>query len=131
MAHSVATFLMFAGQAEAAMQLYQSLFPDATIRCLERWEPGEAGPAGAVKQAELELCGQRLRFFDSPAVHDFTFTPAVSLFVECESEAELDATFARLADGGQVLMPLGDYGFSRKFGWTNDRFGVSWQLNLA
>ncbi|HEU4699391.1 MAG TPA: VOC family protein [Gemmatimonadales bacterium] len=131
MAHSVSTFLMFTGQAEAAMQFYQSLFPGATIRGLQRWAAGEAGPAGQVKQAELELQGHRLRCFDSPPVHDFTFTPAVSLFVECESEAELDAVFARLADGGQVLMPLGAYGFSRKFGWTNDRFGVSWQLNLA
>jgi len=55
----------------------------------------------------------------------------MSLFLECESEAELDRLFAALAEGGQQLMPLGKYGFSRKFGWCNDRFGVSWQLNLA
>jgi predicted 3-demethylubiquinone-9 3-methyltransferase (glyoxalase superfamily) len=69
--------------------------------------------------------------FDSPIKHNFTFTPAVSLFGECEEESELDAAFARLAQGGQVLMPLDNYGFSKKFGWTNDRFGVSWQLNLS
>ena len=60
----------------------------------------------------------------------FTFTPAISLFVECEDEAELDTAFARLSDGGAALMPPGDYGFSRKFAWLADRFGVSWQLNL-
>jgi predicted 3-demethylubiquinone-9 3-methyltransferase (glyoxalase superfamily) len=55
----------------------------------------------------------------------------MSLFVDCESEAEIDRLFSKLADGGQVLMPLNAYPFSRKFGWLSDRFGVSWQLNLA
>jgi hypothetical protein len=67
----------------------------------------------------------------SPVTHAFGFTPAISLFVECESAEELDGAFARLAEGGQQLMPLGDYGFSARFGWLTDRFGVSWQLNLA
>ena len=70
-----------------------------------------------------------MRCIDSPIKHAFTFTPSFSLFVECESEAELDAAFARLSDGGSVLMPPGNYGFSTKFAWVNDRFGVSWQLN--
>jgi predicted 3-demethylubiquinone-9 3-methyltransferase (glyoxalase superfamily) len=62
--------------------------------------------------------------------HGFTFTPSLSLFVDCESEADLERIFAALSEGGGVLMPLGNYGFSRRFGWVNDRFGVSWQLNL-
>jgi predicted 3-demethylubiquinone-9 3-methyltransferase (glyoxalase superfamily) len=62
--------------------------------------------------------------------HAFTFTPSLSLFVDCESEAELDRLFSALAEGGQILMPLEDHGFSTRFGWANDRFGVSWQLNL-
>ena len=64
-------------------------------------------------------------------MHDFGFTPSVSLFVECQDEAELEKLFAELSGEGRVLMPLGDYGFSRRFGWCNDRYGVSWQLNLA
>jgi predicted 3-demethylubiquinone-9 3-methyltransferase (glyoxalase superfamily) len=67
---------------------------------------------------------------DSPVKHNFTFTPAMSLFVDCADEAELDTLFAKLSEGGQVLMPLDNYGFSRKFGWLADKFGVSWQLNL-
>ncbi len=55
----------------------------------------------------------------------------MSIFVDCESPAELERVFAALSDGGEVLMPLDDYGFSQRFGWTNDRFGVSWQLNLS
>ena len=76
------------------------------------------------------MAGQDIICIDSPAKHAFTFTPSVSLFVECESEAELDMAFVQLSTGGSVLMPLANYGFSRKFGWVNDRYGVSWQLNL-
>ena len=54
----------------------------------------------------------------------------MSLYAECESEAEFDSVFGLLSEKGTVLMPSADYGFSRKFGWVNDRFGVSWQLNL-
>ncbi len=60
----------------------------------------------------------------------FAFTPSVSLFVGCESEVELHAAFARLSAGGEVMMPPDNYGFSAKFARVNDRFGVSWQLNL-
>ena len=68
---------------------------------------------------------------DSPVTHAFTFTPSMSLFVDCDSAATLDSAFARLAQGGHVYMPIAVYGFSRRFGWCSDRFGVSWQLNLA
>jgi predicted 3-demethylubiquinone-9 3-methyltransferase (glyoxalase superfamily) len=57
-------------------------------------------------------------------------TPAMSLFVDCQDEAEIDRLFAKLSEGGKILMPLNAYPFSRKFGWIADRFGVSWQLNL-
>ena len=67
---------------------------------------------------------------DSALPHDFTFTPAMSLYVECEFAVELEGAFAALADGGMELMPLGDYGFSRRFGWVQDKYGVSWQLDL-
>jgi predicted 3-demethylubiquinone-9 3-methyltransferase (glyoxalase superfamily) len=62
--------------------------------------------------------------------HDFTFTPAISLFVECGSQAEQDGAFATLSANGAVFMPLDNYGFSQRFGWLQDRFGVSWQLDL-
>ncbi|HTK79685.1 MAG TPA: VOC family protein [Rhizomicrobium sp.] len=90
---------------------------------------GRAGRAASC--ASFTLNGINFLATDSPAKHAFDFTPSMSLFLECESEAELDRLFAALAEGGQQLIPLGKYGFSRKFGWCNDRFGVSWQLNLA
>ena len=130
MALSVTTFLMFDSNAEEAMRFYVSLFEGSEIHHVERWGPGEPGAEGRVKQARFTLGGHELRCFDSPVKHAFTFTPAISLFVDCADEAELDRAFQQLSTGGAVLMELGGYGFSRKFGWVNDRFGVSWQLNL-
>jgi uncharacterized glyoxalase superfamily protein PhnB len=83
-----------------------------------------------VKVARVDVNGHRLMFSDSFVRHGFTFTPSVSLFVDFASGEALDAAFAKLSEGGKVFMPVGDYGFSRRFGWCADRFGVSWQLNL-
>ena len=81
-------------------------------------------------RAKFSLNGRELMCIDSPVKHEFSFTPAISLFVDCASEEELDRIFDRLAEGGQILMPLDRYPFSRKFGWLADKYGVSWQLNL-
>jgi predicted 3-demethylubiquinone-9 3-methyltransferase (glyoxalase superfamily) len=130
MARAVATFLMFDGVAEAAMNFYVSLFPGGAVTHLEHYGPGEAGREGLVKLARFTLGGHALMCVDSPVTHAFTFTPSTSIFVECESAEELERAFAALVAGGQVLMPLDAYGFSTRFGWVNDRFGVSSQLNL-
>jgi len=130
MAKSVTPFLMFEGVAEEAAKLYISLFRDSSIQRIERYGPGESGAEGSVKQCHFTVAGLSLRCFDSPIKHPFSFTPSMSLFVDCESEAELDAAFASLSADGMVMMPPGNYGFSAKFAWVSDRFGVSWQLNL-
>ena len=129
MTASVTPFLMFVGQAEAATNFYVATVPNSEILSLERWVEGEPGPKGAWKRANVRIGGQSVICFDSPAKHDFTFTPSISLFVECDSEAEIDRLYAAFIEGGQALMPLGAYGFSKKFAWLNDRFGVSWQFN--
>ena len=82
-------------------------------------------------KASFSVGGQTIHCTDSFVKHAFTFTPAFSLFVECGSEEEISRLYAALKAGGSDLMPLGEYGFSRKFAWINDRYGVSWQLNLA
>jgi predicted 3-demethylubiquinone-9 3-methyltransferase (glyoxalase superfamily) len=83
-----------------------------------------------VKRADFTVAGQEVICIDAPGKHAFSFTPSISLFVECESEAEFDMAFVKLSIGGAVLIPADNYGFSRKFGWITDRYGVSWQLNL-
>jgi predicted 3-demethylubiquinone-9 3-methyltransferase (glyoxalase superfamily) len=129
MTRSASTFLMFEGSAEDAMRLYESTFGDASITSLERYAAGEPGTEGQVKRGTMTLSGHDLTFFDSYVKHGFTFTPSISIFVECESEEELEHAYNALLEGGQALMPLDNYGFSRRFGWVNDRYGVSWQLN--
>ncbi|HCF29115.1 MAG TPA: VOC family protein [Cyanobacteria bacterium UBA11049] len=130
MARTITPFLMFEGAAEDAMKLYVSLFKDSEIGHIERYGPGEQGAEGSIKRADFILGGQRLICIDSPMKHDFSFTPAMSIFVDCENEEELHNAFKQLSSDGSVLMPLDNYGFSTQFGWLNDRFGVSWQLNL-
>jgi len=130
MATTVRPFLMFEGRANEAMAFYVGLIPNSDIVDVTRYRAGEPGPEGTIKFAVVRLAGQQVLFSDSFVSHGFTFTPSLSLFVDCESEADLERIFAALSEGGGVLMPLGDYGFSRRFGWVNDRFGVSWQLNL-
>lgn len=67
---------------------------------------------------------------DSKLEHNFTFTPAISLFVTCDTAEEIDGVFEKLAKDGKVLMPLAVSPVSEKFGWVEDKYGVSWQLNL-
>jgi predicted 3-demethylubiquinone-9 3-methyltransferase (glyoxalase superfamily) len=126
----VAKLLMFDGVAEQAMNFYVSLFSGSAIKRVEKYGPDEAGAEGTVKRADFTLRGHNLICIDSPAKHDFNFTPAISIFVECMDENEQQTALAQLSADGTELMPLDNYGFSRRFAWVNDRFGVSWQLNL-
>lgn len=131
----ILTFLMFSGEnhghAKAAIDFYVSLFPRSGIERLELYGAGEGQPEGTVRTAWFTLNGRRYMAIDSDGPHAFNFTPSMSLFVECETEEEIDRLHKALSEGGQELMPLGDYGFSRRFCWVNDRYGVSWQINLA
>lgn len=132
MTTQIRPFLMFQeGNAEEAMKFYISLFPGSEITSIVRYGPGQSGKEGTVMKATFSLAGQTVHCIDSPMKHGFTFTPAFSFFVECESEEQIARLASALGEGGATLMPLGDYGFSRQFTWLNDRFGVSWQLNLA
>ncbi|MFC4856166.1 VOC family protein [Actinophytocola glycyrrhizae] len=131
MSHKITTFLMFDGQAEEAMTFYRSLFADAEVLSLTKYGPEGPGAEGSITHAAFTLAGQQFMCMDSSEKHPFGFTPSVSLYVTCVDEAEIDRLYAALSEGGTELMPLGNYGFSTKFGWCSDRFGVSWQLTLA
>ncbi|MEM8812925.1 MAG: VOC family protein [Pseudomonadota bacterium] len=127
---NVKTHLMFQGNAEDAIGLYSSVFGDFAVKSVERYGDGEGMDAGAFKRAQVLFAGHVLQIFDSPPIHDFGFTPSISLFVDFDTRHEFDAAFERLSDGGTVMMPPDDFGFSARFAWVEDRFGVSWQLNL-
>jgi predicted 3-demethylubiquinone-9 3-methyltransferase (glyoxalase superfamily) len=130
------TFLMFVGEqcgkAEEAINFYISLFPDSEIISMEKWKAGEpGGKEGHVKHALFTIAGQEYMASENQMDHKFTFTPSMSIYVTCESEDEIAKLFDKLGEGGQTMMPLDNYGFSKKFGWVADKYGVSWQLNLA
>ncbi|AIK35975.1 MULTISPECIES: VOC family protein [Bacillus] len=127
----ITTFLMFDGNAEEAMTLYTSLFDQSEIINISRYGANEPGKEGTVMHATFTLNGQKFMCIDSSVKHEFTFTPSMSLYVNCDTEAEIDEVFNKLAQEGEVLMPLAVYPFSKKFGWLNDKYGVSWQLNFS
>ncbi|MBS9803379.1 VOC family protein [Bacillus toyonensis] len=127
----ITTFLMFEGKAEEAMNFYTSLFDQSEIVSISRYDGNGPGKEGTVIHATFTLNGQEFMCIDSYVNHNFTFTPAMSLYVTCETEEEIETVFNKLAQDGAILMPLGSYPFSKKFGWLNDKYGVSWQLTLA
>lgn len=127
----ITTFLMFEGQAEEAMNFYTSIFDQAEIIDITRYGADGPGAEGSVMKATFSLFGQAFMCIDSYVQHAFTFTPSISLYVNCDTEEEIDRYFEKLSDGGNVLMPLGQYPFSQKFAWVGDKFGVTWQLNLS
>lgn len=117
--------------AAEAIALYTSLFEEGREISREPWPAGAGAPEGAVQLAEIEVvAGQRLRLSDTPIQHEWDLTPGISLWVDCADAAEQDRVFDALVEGGMALMPLDDYGFGR-FGWVQDRFGVTWQLGVA
>jgi predicted 3-demethylubiquinone-9 3-methyltransferase (glyoxalase superfamily) len=125
--------LWFDDQAEEAVKFYASLFPGSKLGAITRY--GSEGfeihgqPEGKVMTVELELAGQK--FIALNGGPHFQFTPAVSFFVTCDSATEVDELWQRLSDGGTALMELDRYDWSERYGWLQDRFGLSWQLMLG
>lgn len=119
------------GKAEQAMNYYVELFDNSKVINVKRWGDQMPDMKGKIMQATFELNGNLFMCSDSPAIHDWDFTPAVSIYIECENENEIERLNSKLSENGKVMMSIDfDYGFSQKFGFVQDQFGVSWQLNL-
>jgi len=122
--------LWFDRQAEEAAGFYASLFKNSRIGHLMR--ATKAGfettgvPEGSVITVEFELEGQSFVGINGGPL--FKFTPAVSFLVACATKEEVDALWARLSESGAALMELGAYPFSERYGWTQDKYGLSWQV---
>src|SRR5215211_1167909 len=116
MQKKITTFLTFDGRAEEAVDFYVSIFDDSRIVSTSRY--GEAGPAaaGTFMSATFELAGQE--FIALNGGPSFTFAQGISLFVDCETQEEVDEYWEKLSDGGE----------KGPCGWLTDRFGVSWQI---
>lgn len=119
------THLMFQnGQAREAAERYVELIPGSTLDRVI----GDDGPGQFIR---FTLAGRPFMAFESPPMHDFSFTPSMSTYLTCSTEAEVDALFSALSDSGTVLMPVGSYEFSPHYGWCIDRHGVPWQVGIV
>ena len=112
----LSTFLTFTGQAEAAANFYTSIFRDSEIKSVMRYGDAGPGPKGGVMAVEFDAFGQNFVALNGPA---FTFTPAVSFLIHCDSQPEVDDLWDKLLSGGGVPVQCG---------WLKDKFGVSWQV---
>lgn len=131
MKQQITTFLTFQeNNAEEAMNFYVGLFDNSKIIDVQRYCKGGPGKEGSVMKAVFELNEKQFICSDSFIKHQWTFTPAISNWVECSNEQELESLNSKLSENGFVMMPMDNYGFSKKFTWVADKFGISWQLNL-
>jgi predicted 3-demethylubiquinone-9 3-methyltransferase (glyoxalase superfamily) len=130
---AITPFMWFDDQAEEAVNFYVSLFRNSRIEDVTRYVKASAEvsgrPEGSIMTVAFQLAGQD--FIALNGGPEFTFSPAVSFFVSCETPDEVDQLWQKLSDGGSVLMQLGKYPFSEKYGWLQDKYGVNWQLILA
>src|SRR5688500_16987770 len=126
----ISPMLWFDNQAEEAAKFYTSVFPSSKTGRTARY--GKQGfelhrqPEGALMTIEFLLDGQKFTALNAGPI--FQINPSISFFATYEEEAVVDRIWKQLSDGGSVLMPLDKYPWSQKYGWVQDRFGVSWQL---
>lgn len=112
----ITPFLWFNGRVEEAMNFYTSIFKNTKILDVMRYSEAGPGPAGSVMSATFELEGQRFIALNGGPM--YSFTPAISFFIQCESQEEVDELWTKLSEGGQP----------NRCGWLTDPFGLSWQV---
>jgi predicted 3-demethylubiquinone-9 3-methyltransferase (glyoxalase superfamily) len=112
----ITPFLWFNGNAEDAMHFYTSIFKNSKVGRITRWGEGGPGPKGAVMSVTFQLDGQEFMALNGGP--QFSFSPAISFFVNCETQEEIDELWEKLSAGGQ----------KQRCGWLQDKFGVSWQI---
>ena len=112
----ITPFLWFDGNAEEAMNLYVSVFKNSKVVSITRYGDAGPGPKGTVMAATFQLEGQQ--FYALNGGPQYKFTPAISLFVNCETQQEVDELWDKLSEGGH----------KDQCGWLQDKYGLSWQI---
>ena len=136
------TFLTFVGnqcgKAKEAIDLYMAIFPHSKIVKIIPYKEGEGGGTPElIKFGVFTLNGTEYMVSESNYNHAWNFSPAISIYIESQSEVELQGYFEKLSsNGGMVMVPFdsydtGDYGFGKKYGWCQDVYGVNWQFLLS
>ena len=114
--NKITPFFWFDGNAEEAASYYVSIFPDSRITHVSRWGEGGPVPAGTALGVEFELAGQRFSALNGGP--QYKFSPATSMFISCEDQAEVDHYWDKLLAGGKAS----------QCGWLDDKFGMTWQV---
>ena len=112
----ITPFLWFDGKAEEAMNFYTSIFKNSKVVNIMRYGEAGPGPKGTVMAATFQLDGQEFTALNGGPI--FTFSPAISFFVNCETQEEVDDLWKKLSEGGE----------KQRCGWLKDKYGVSWQI---
>lgn len=112
----ITPFLWFDHQAEEAVTFYTSVFKNSKIGSISRYGDAGPGPKGSVMVMEFEIEGQKFTALNGGPI--FNFTPAISFFVNCESQEEVDYLWEGLSQGGEM----------EQCGWLKDKYGISWQI---
>lgn len=120
---AITPHLWFDKQARQAAAFYASVFQDSEIKSATTLDNT---PSGSVDIVTVQLAGQEFKLLSAGPL--FKFTPAISFLVACDSREEVDTLWSKLSEGGSALMELGAYPFSERYGWTQDRYGLSWQV---
>lgn len=122
----IITHLWFDKEAKEATALYASLFPDSKVNNVTTIR---GTPSGDTDIVNFTLAGQK--FMAISAGPYFKLNPSISMFTVFENEAEIDAVWNKLVDGGKILMPFQKYPWAQKYGWLQDKYGLSWQLSWS
>lgn len=118
--------LWFDKEAKEAAQFYTSVFPNSKIKSIQTLHNT---PSGDVDVVSFELSGAPFQAISAGPL--FKFNPSISFTVVCQTKEEVDERWKKLNAGGKALMPLQAYPFSEYYGWTADKYGVSWQIILS
>lgn len=115
--------LWFDKEAKEAARFYVAIFKDSKLKNTTRLHNT---PSGSVDIVTIELLGQEFTLISAGPL--FKFNPSISFLVACKTKEEVDELWGKLSKGGSALMELGEYPFSEKYGWVQDRYGLSWQV---
>jgi len=115
----IVPFLWYSDKAEEAANFYVSIFKNSKIKNITRYGDAGPGPEGAVMTVDFQLDGQD--FIALNGGNYFTFSPAISFFVNCDTQEEVDGFWGKLSEGGRII----------ECGWLTDKYGVTWQIVLS
>ena len=120
-------FITIEKRAQEALDFYSSVFPSFSLISLNHHaEPHHE----LVMLAVFSIRDQEIMMSDSFVAHEWNINPGISFFIGLDSENEVDTLSKLLEEEGKIHMPPNDYGFSKRFAWVEDKFGVNWQLNV-